>query len=254
VARVSEGDGGAQVLAARLATDLAAALGDDLLSLAAHGSWVTGDFSPGRSDLDLLAVLARDPDAADRDRLAGLHAAVERDHPEWAGRVEVAYVGAAAVRDVLAATEAGHVMLRISPGEPLHALPTTRHGLLDWDAARRADRALVGRPPTEVLPDIPEPVVREVLLGHLRSWPEWSGESTHTGFQAYAVLTVARCRVRLDTGRSLSKREAARAAASAHPAWSRVLTWAEHWWYAGGADDEAVPSAVPAFVEAMTRR
>lgn len=34
-------------------------------------------------------------------------------------------------------------MLRVSPGDQLHELPLTRHRLLDWDAARRADRALV---------------------------------------------------------------------------------------------------------------
>jgi hypothetical protein len=165
--------------------------------------------------------------------------------------VEVAYVGVAAIRDVVAAKEVDHPMVRIAPGEPLHELKTTRHRLLDWDAARRADRALVGRPPTDVLPVIPDAAVRQVLLDHLSSWPEWLGESTHTGLQAYAVLTVARCRVRLDTDRPLSKREAGRAAASAHPEWSSLLAWAERWWYAGGADDDVVPAGVAEFVDAM---
>ena len=55
---------------ARLAADLVAVLGDDLLSLAIHGSWALGDFTPGRSDLDVLAVMATDPTAA---TLAELH-------------------------------------------------------------------------------------------------------------------------------------------------------------------------------------
>jgi hypothetical protein len=74
---------GVEHLADRLAGDLAAAFGADLLTLAAHGSWVFGDFCPGRSDLDLLAVLARDPDSADLARLAHLYPAVERDAPQW---------------------------------------------------------------------------------------------------------------------------------------------------------------------------
>ncbi len=140
MARVSEGDGGAEVLADRLATDLAATLGDDRLSLAAHGSWVAGDFSPGRCDLGLLAVLARDLDQDDLDqddleRLERVHAAVERDHPERAGRVEVAYVGVAAIRDIVAGKEVDHPMVRIAPGEPLHQLPATRHSC--WTGMRR---------------------------------------------------------------------------------------------------------------------
>ena len=42
----------------RLTADIQTALGEDLVSLAVHGSWVCGDFTPGRSDLDLVAVLA----------------------------------------------------------------------------------------------------------------------------------------------------------------------------------------------------
>ena len=51
-------------LLARLAADLEGVLGGGLLSLAPHGSWALGDFTPGRSDLDVLAVMATDPTAA----------------------------------------------------------------------------------------------------------------------------------------------------------------------------------------------
>ena len=51
-------------LLARLAADLVRVLGGELFSLAPHGSWALGDFTPGRSDLDVLAVLATDPTAA----------------------------------------------------------------------------------------------------------------------------------------------------------------------------------------------
>jgi len=45
----------------RLGRDIAVALGDRLLGLYVHGSWVLGDFDAERSDVDLLAVLADDP-------------------------------------------------------------------------------------------------------------------------------------------------------------------------------------------------
>src|SRR5919202_1586398 len=68
----------------RLAADLQSALGEDLLSLAVHGSWVFGDFTPGRSDLDLVAVLATDPTATLLTQLSAVHAGIERDYPDWA--------------------------------------------------------------------------------------------------------------------------------------------------------------------------
>lgn len=242
---------GPEELAARLAEDITAVFGRDLRTLAAHGSWVFGDFCPGRSDLDVLSVLARDPEADDLTELAKRHADLEHDHPEWAGHVEVAYLAADAVRDLLDQSDRDHVMLRISPGEPLHELPLTRHGLLDWDAARRADRAVCGASPATVLPPIPSEAVEAVLREHLRSWPGWLRESAHTGFHAYAVLTVARCRVRLDTQRPVSKRTAAQALAEVAPGWADLLRWAERWWYQGGRADESAPPEVAGFVAAM---
>src|SRR5215207_9576778 len=68
---------------ARLAADLVEALGDQLLSLALHGSWALGDFTPGRSDLDVLAVMATDPRAATLAALHEVHARLTTDFPEW---------------------------------------------------------------------------------------------------------------------------------------------------------------------------
>ena len=42
---------------ADLAAGLTATLGGDLLGLYAHGSLVSGDFAPARSDLDVLVVV-----------------------------------------------------------------------------------------------------------------------------------------------------------------------------------------------------
>jgi len=95
-------------------------LGDDLLSLALHGSWALGDFAPGRSDLDVLAVMTTDPTAATLAGLDAVHARLAMDFPEWNGRVEVDYVSAQAVQAVVQGTDESHLMIRISPGEPLH--------------------------------------------------------------------------------------------------------------------------------------
>jgi predicted nucleotidyltransferase len=66
----------------RLVAELAEVLGDDLLSLALHGSSALGDFAPGRSDLDVLAVMAADPSATTLAGLNDVHARLDTDFPE----------------------------------------------------------------------------------------------------------------------------------------------------------------------------
>jgi predicted nucleotidyltransferase len=79
-------------LLSRLAAILGKELGDELLSLSVHGSWLAGDFKLGRSDLDLLAVLAHDPDERTLARLTGLHRAISAEAPEWDDHVAVSHI------------------------------------------------------------------------------------------------------------------------------------------------------------------
>ena len=73
--------------------------GDELAGLYLYGSLVSGDFVPGVSDIDLLAVITRDLNEADVAPLAALHAGIVRDHPEWNDQIEVAYLGKDGLRD-----------------------------------------------------------------------------------------------------------------------------------------------------------
>jgi hypothetical protein len=64
-----------------------------LVGLYLYGSLTTGDFSPARSDVDVLAMLAQDPDEAAVRELGRLHAALAAaDDP--AGRLHCLYVPA----------------------------------------------------------------------------------------------------------------------------------------------------------------
>ncbi len=211
------------------------ALADRLLGLYLHGSLVAGDFDLGRSDLDLLAVLAGDPDEKLLDVLAGLHADLDRRHPQWAGRIEVEYVSLDAVRAV---GGRDHLIARISPGESLHLLPATTHRVVTWVAVRDHGRTLLGPPAGEVLPAVDPGLVRAALLGHVRDWPAWVLEMTPPGAQSYAVLTLCRAFQRLRNGRQLSKRQAAEQTAAALPGWADLIVWARDWWYDSGHDTD----------------
>jgi hypothetical protein len=223
--------------AVRVLTDLrdawCAALGDRLAGLYLHGSLVAGDFAPERSDLDVLAVLAADPDEELLEVLAALHAGLDRRHPSWAGRVEVEYVSVGALHG-----PGGHLIARISPGEALHLLPATTHRLVTWGSVHDSGRALSGPPAGELLPAVDPGVVNAALLDHVRDWPTWVEQMTAPGAQSYAVLTMCRAVQRLRYGRQLSKRQAADRTVETDPQWAGLVEWARDWWYGHGKDTD----------------
>jgi hypothetical protein len=238
----------------RLGLALAGELGAQLLSLSVHGSWVAGDFKSGRSDLDLVALLADDPDEATLTRLAALHAAIAGEAPEWDQHVEVDYVSVAAVQAVLSGGPAGHRMVRISPGEQIHLVSAVRHYLLNWWAAREHGQLIVGRPPSELLAVIPDALVREVVLEHARQWPAWLEGAHSPGFLAYAVLTLCRALALLSTGQQRSKHAAAAWAGERMPEWGELIRWADTCWYEGAPGDPGARfDEVTAFVQEMSR-
>lgn len=223
----------------RLAADLVKALGNQLLSVAIHGSWASGDFTAGRSDLDVLAVMRTDPTAATLTALHEVHARLGVDFPEWGdGSVEVEYLSVQAIRAVVQGTVESHQMISVGKGEPLHELEASRHFVLNWAAAIQADRPLVGAAPSTVLPAIDQGLIRQVVLQHLRAWPEWVDEMQHAGGQAYTVLTLCRAAELLVNGRQVSKLAAAKIGMSRFPEWSALIDWAQDWWYQKGSDSD----------------
>ncbi len=74
-----------------------------LAALWAHGSLALGDFQPGRSDLDLIALIAAPITAAQRQALQGAHEALLG--LPLADKLHCAYV----VRDEVAGADREHV-------------------------------------------------------------------------------------------------------------------------------------------------
>ena len=243
-----------EALLRRLAADLGAELGEKLLSLSVHGSWVAGDFILGRSDLDLLALLADDPDDGTLARLTAKHSAISASAPEWENHVEVDYVSIDAIASVLAQDGSEHSMVRISPGEPIHLLQANLHYLLNWRAAREHGHRILGRSPKDALPPIPDDLVRKVVIEHARQWPVWLEEACDPEFHAYAVLTMCRALAFLSTGRQRSKHAAAVWGQEFMPEWRGLIRWADECW--SGNDCGTTPdrmSDVTAFVRSTSR-
>ena len=242
----------AHALLERLATDIAAAVGDDLLGLYVHGSYASGDFDADRSDLDLLAVLATDPTTGTLAVLRRMHQQVAAENAAWADRIEVEYVSSAAL-SVFRTNP--RPMVRISPGEPLHMVSATGHYLLSWYAARTRGLVLRGPAPDAIIPAIGADEFRAAVIEHATRWPEWVLDHHTVGAQAYAVLTLCRALQSVSEGRDVSKRQAARYGSENLPRWAELIRWAEAWWYHGGSD--SAPSRLPEvirFVQETSRQ
>ena len=67
----------------------------DLVGIYLYGSLVTGDFSPARSDIDVVVILDREPDAAALRVLSQMHAELATAAAA-AGQLHCLYVGAPA--------------------------------------------------------------------------------------------------------------------------------------------------------------
>jgi hypothetical protein len=102
-----------------------------------------------------------------------------------------------------------------------------------------------------VLPAIDQRLIHQVVLQHVRAWPEWVDDLQH----AYTVVTLCRAAEPLATGRQLSKLAAAHAGKSRFPEWSVLIDRAREWWYDGGSDlDNGRSEEVRRFVVDVSAR
>jgi hypothetical protein len=211
--------------AADLVTDLASAirgaLGDDLVGLYLYGSSVSGGFSAGVSDVDLLAVTAKEVGALDTDGLAKMQDAFVVRYPEWRDRLEIVYVGRATLRSFR--TSSGSLAV-ISPGEQFHIRDEPAAAWLqNWYLARETAICLHGPDATAIVPPIEwtefvGAVGRYAAELRNRSRPGAGGEVL-----AYTILTMCRALCTARTARHHSKQEAAAWTSQQMPEWAWLI-------------------------------
>ena len=210
-----EDDREIRALLEELAGDLREVLGRDLLALYVYGSFVSGGFDTGVSDLDLIAVTGTDAADLDLDALDAMHASFADRHPAWVDRIEVVYVGREALRSFR--TSSGRLAV-ISPGEPFHLRTEAPvEWVQNWYLARETGVTLYGEPPTGVIPRV-EWV--EFVAAARRYAGQLAGKDLtrlSPGGLAYTVLTMCRAEETVIGGRHTSKQQAAAAAKARHP-------------------------------------
>ena len=174
------------------------------------GSLATGDYVPGVRDLDLVAVVDGAVTPERRRTITELH----RDLDE----------GVAMGTDLgCQYVEAGRLLDR----EVLH--PTWTHGAMVNRILSgitrvelvRAGYAVVGRPPTDLLPPVSDDEVREAARAELRGYWAWASRRPlmwlSPAIADLGLTSMARGRHALETGQLLTKSAAVERAAA--PAW-----------------------------------
>ena len=208
---VTAAEQGALDAAEALAALCAEVIGPDLLSVVLHGSLAAGGFRPGRSDLDLFAVV--DGMLTDGQAMA-LEDGVRAADPGSAAGIDLHVVAAAVAR-----TPTPEPVLELHVGRYSDDVEVTRRVadadlLAELSMARAGGRALRGVAASEVIGEVPTAWV----AARGRHWlTTWQGLTADTKNAAFMVLTACRMwRFALE-GRHCSKSSAARWALARDP-------------------------------------
>ncbi len=172
-----------------------------LVAVWAHGSLAGGDYQPGRSDLDLIAVLSRPCTAAEEQQLGEVHEGL-RSAIALASRLHCSYCAAGELDDParLHLTWAHEELMR------RRVTPVTRRELYDFGLV------LHGEAPAALLPPVTDEQLDEFVVQDIKSF--WLPSLDHRErwdrdiWVDLGLLTLARATVTLRNGRLITKAEA----------------------------------------------
>ncbi|MFE0463775.1 nucleotidyltransferase domain-containing protein [Kitasatospora sp. NPDC058965] len=184
---------------ARFVTDLRGLL--PVRAVWVHGSLALGDYQPGRSDLDVLALLERPLRPGERASLVALHRSLERDHP-LAQRLHCSYL----LPDRLADPALEHLTWA---HRELFARPVS---LVTRRELELGARTCFGPPPAGLVPPVSDAdlaaAVRADLCEFWRPalgrWRRWLRDD----WVDLGLFTLARAAATLRSGELLTKGQA----------------------------------------------
>lgn len=172
-----------------------------LIALWAHGSLALGDFQPGRSDLDLVALVGVTISDTQRQELKVTHEKLIKQVP-LAGTLHCSYV----VQSELADAGRRHVTWAHEELFERTVSPVSRREL------GQGGLCLLGLAPATVVPAVTDQELADYIRGDLRDF--WYQKTARPDLWLrdiwvdLGLLTLARATVTLQQGRLITKREA----------------------------------------------
>ncbi|MCC7479849.1 DUF4111 domain-containing protein [bacterium] len=239
-------------LLAQWQAGLLSALGEQVTGLYLWGSLSYGGFIPGRSDIDLQALLRRPLTAPQLDSLEALHQRLQEAYPRWRGRVECAYVPLAQLQSIE------------PPEQPRpwwgfdHLYREAGYGhewLINQWLLHHFSITLFG-PPYDSL--APEPALQEVRRASARDfYREWLGKLEDPQYladshqQSYLVLNLCRILYSVQGEGPGSKQAAADWTSVRYPQWAGLIAEAQDWEYGSSMDRTEDVCALIRFTDAQ---
>ncbi len=213
-------------LLSELLTSLKDILGEKLTGLYLEGSLVLGDFEPGISDIDLIAVLSSEVNNQEFEELHKMHNAFVIKHKEWNDRIEVCYLTADAINTTK--TKVSNIV-NISPGEPFHKTKTRKEWLINWYLLQEKGKTLYGPPPSAFINPISNEEFVQSVKDHAISWKDWVKEMRNPYAQSYAILAMCRALYAFKNSDQVSKKQAAMWVMKKLPQWTKLIQNALAW-------------------------
>jgi Aminoglycoside adenylyltransferase, C-terminal domain/Nucleotidyltransferase domain len=197
-----------------LVDDLRATLGDELVGAYLFGSAISGGFDPAVSDLDLAVVTESPVDAQPFERFAGIVERLQVREPDWAGRLDIVFVGRSTLADFRAG---GGPFIEISHEEGLELKRRADEWLETWYLVREADWPILGPAPSALIPPISaDEFLQEVVKG-IPHFIDPARNKGTDGWLAYRTLTLCRLLRSLESRALCSKIEGATWAMERYP-------------------------------------
>ncbi len=211
---------------------IVSSLGSNLVGLYVTGSLTYGDFDPGSSDIDYLAVLHSPLSPSHRSALIDLHHLIGGRHPAWRERIEGSYV----TMEMLPSVE--------PPPQPRPYVnqgefwsPDPRYGsewLINRHVLQECSLPLAGPAFSTLVPPVDIELVREASARDL--FNEWLPQVDDEGFlpdshhEAFVTLTMCRILHRHANDEVVSKRQAAAwVRTQVEPRWQDLIDVALAW-------------------------
>lgn len=192
-------------VARRLADDLVDVAGATLVAVYLHGSAVLGGWVPGRSDIDVLILVADDIGETTLDSMVDAIVSLQRDRlpDRWpAPALEASMVTAAAGRDPRPPCPFLRHVVTDPGGQARIVKPDQEQGdrdlLMHYVACRTAGYPAYGPPPGDLI----GPIARADILSYLADELRWSVANAP---ERYGVLNACRARLYLTDGAIVSK-------------------------------------------------